>query len=344
MSKKRTPYKSSDLMIKDDSDEEQIRTRNIFLDLKKEATKNGKLSELEKEFFCRSLRYSLLNDGSVSDFPCCQNYIFKDLYLTYENDITGAGEYNKLYKTGILSVPIDERNKDLEQIITFAKEWEKVIRKTNHQDTLLQIAAKEARETIKLLDAQPEFDPANNPFAKGSFKYKYKLWDICLYSKYLYLMALEILQSNENGALLFDLCGKEIEMNAISIIHILQRHYGMRAKKFDTQKTHFHSEFSPRELPKRFKDIFKIINDSNTIELRDIFKLPFVYKSKEYIIWIKEDFKQLKGQGNVNYYRISSFYPIGDDEVLNEIKENFDLIPLTNDLSIYKQKIQQTAE
>ena len=32
------------------------------------------------------------------------------------------------------------------------------------------------------------------------------------------------------------------------------------------------------------------------------------------------------------------------DEVLNEIKENFDLIPLTNDLLIYKQKIPQTAE
>ena len=71
----------SELTLHNNSEEEQIRTRKIFEILKQKAISNEFLSEHEKEFFCTGVKLSLMNDGNLEDYQCCENPKFKFLYL-----------------------------------------------------------------------------------------------------------------------------------------------------------------------------------------------------------------------------------------------------------------------
>ncbi|WP_461137297.1 hypothetical protein, partial [Spirosoma terrae] len=203
---KRKPFAVDELKLNDGSEEEQTRTRAIFEQLKKVAQNNGPMTEYEKNFFCLGVKISLLNDGQVSDYQCCDNYRFKDLYLTYASDITGAGIYKKIYNTQYLSVPNEEKWRDLDKLYELAKDWDKVINKTNHTEQLLQKCSKEARDTISVINDLPEFNLENDPFARGRFLYKYKKWSNLLHSRFIYLMAKEIIQGSTHGDFMFNLC------------------------------------------------------------------------------------------------------------------------------------------
>jgi hypothetical protein len=62
------PYKIEELSMRDDSAEEQVRTRNIFEDLKKKVNQGETLSHHEIEFFCTCVKLGVsLDQGSKSD-------------------------------------------------------------------------------------------------------------------------------------------------------------------------------------------------------------------------------------------------------------------------------------
>ena len=338
---KRNPFLPIDLQILSNSEEEQERTRKVFEYLKLLASNNEFMTEQEKTFFCMCVKNSLLNDGNVSNYLCCENYLFKELYLTYWADLTGTGRYTKLYGCDIKEVPLSEKQADLEKLISTAKDWEELVIKENHSEKLLQAMSKEARESIKLLNKEPEFNPQNNPFFKGSFLYKYKKWNLILYAKYIYLMAKEVFEYSTKEEFHFNLCGQSIEMDELSIIHILQRHFGEGVKKFQSGKSHFYGEFKPKELNNQFRDILARIEQSQTLTAGDIFKLPFLYKQHPYMIWISKKTKQEKGQkGNIKFLHLSSFHPIKDKDLLIDLENNYELILIDNELSIYRLKTQ----
>ncbi len=333
--KTRENFRPEELRIRDASDQEQKRGREIFEKLKKLTIAKEPLSQHEKNFFCLCVKVSLKNDGSINDYPCCEDYIFKELYLTYCHDLTGASNYTKTSGRIILDVKNDEKIKDLDQLINLASEWEKVIEKNNHSGKLLQCISKETRELIKSLDS--EFNERNIPFAKGAFLYKYKKWGILLYSKFVHLMIKEISEQSINHDLAFTLCNLRIEMDECTLAHILLRHYGEGAKRLNTQKSHFYGEFHPRNLHENFKNIISLIDASGILQANEILKLPFLYKGKSYLIWINEDTKQVKGKGNVKFYRLKTFYPVTDQDVLKDLQDNYIIIRINDNLSIYKK-------
>lgn len=185
-------YKISELWVNDETPLEQDRVRRIFLDIKDKCIKNEFITEHEKEFFALCLKVSILDDGSIYDFPCLENVVFKSTYLNYWFDLTGASKYEKAKKGKAVPIPRDEVKRDLEYLIDEAEKWNQIIEKTNHSSELLQQVCKETREQIKTLNNLPEFK--NDIVLQGSFYYRYKLWSILLVSKYVYLTSLEIIE------------------------------------------------------------------------------------------------------------------------------------------------------
>lgn len=336
---KRKPFAIDELRLNNDSEEEQNRTRQIFEALKKIASANGFMTEHEKNFFCLGVKISLLNDGQVSDYPCCENFSYKDLFLTYASDITGAGLYKKVRNAQYLPVSNEEKWIDLNNLYDIADKWGQIITVTNHTEQLLQRCSKEARDTINELNNQPEFNLQNDPFARGKFLYKYKRWSNLLYSKFIYLMAKETFQGSVPGDFIFTLSGQTIEMNEYSIIHILSRHYAEVSKKFNTGKSYLQKDFKPRELHHQFREILSKIDASGLLQPNDIFKIPFAYKNVPHLIWIKEDDKQVPGQkGNVKYLRLETFYPVEEKASLDDLSNNYELVAIDENLSLYKPK------
>ena len=72
-------YNVSELNLNNASEEEQIRTRTIFEDLREKAKNNELLLEREKDFLCMCLKISDWNDGKREDFLACENELFPKL-------------------------------------------------------------------------------------------------------------------------------------------------------------------------------------------------------------------------------------------------------------------------
>lgn len=60
-------YSIDELNLKDSSEEEQIRTRKIFDNIKERSINELFISEHEKDFFCLGVKLSLLDDGKIED-------------------------------------------------------------------------------------------------------------------------------------------------------------------------------------------------------------------------------------------------------------------------------------
>lgn len=329
-------FSRDELNLRNDSDMEQVRTRKIFEALKEKAMKRETLSEYEKEFFCLHVKVSLLNDGNIEDYVCCDNYIFKFLYLAYFRDLTGRSAFYKYKGTTIYKVEPSEVQQDLNYLHGKSEEWDIIVQKTKHTDQLLQQLTIETRNEIKHLDHQPEF--YNDRNAKGSFKYIFKRKSIILHSKYIYCIALEIFEALKPDDLILNINSTVIEFNEYSLVHILNRHFASTIKQYDTKKSFHNMDFKPRILSVQLKVILFEIDKSELLATKTIDKIGFQFNGTDYLLWTSEKTKSVRGKGNIFYRRIDSFYPVLDMEEKNKLVANYNLIKLSESLSAYVAK------
>ena len=131
-------YPIEDLDLKNDSEEEQIRTRKIFDDLKSKAIKGEKLLRREKDFLCTCLKLTIYKeDGKPEDFSFCDDFIFKELYLTYfHNNLSGP--FYKAKAGQVFEVSEKEKVKDLKTLQRISDNWLKEIEFEKHKNQILQ--------------------------------------------------------------------------------------------------------------------------------------------------------------------------------------------------------------
>ena len=321
------------LTLLDNSDEEQVRTRKIFEILKQRAIRGEFFSEHEKEFFCTGVRLSLLNDGKIEDYSCCDNPKFKFLYLVYFHDLTGGTAYFKPKQTQLYKVDSSEAQHDLEYLYCKADEWETIIQKNNHSEQLLQQISTETRTELKNLDNQPEI--VNDQFAKGSFRYLFKKRAILLQSKYIYCIALEIFEALNHSDLILEINAQVIEFNEYSLIHILNRHYSEMTKQYSSNKSFHNEDFIPRILSVQIRDILRDIDNSKVLASKSINKIAFQFHNVDYLLWTSEEIKSVKGKGNLKYRRLNTFYPVSDKNELEKLKTECILTNISNTISVY---------
>ena len=326
-------YNIEDLDLKNDSEEEQIRTRKIFEDLKVKAQKGEELTEHEKDFFCQGVKLSQLDDGKIEDYNCCGNFKFKHTYLSYFHDLTGYGSYQKVRGTELYTPQRPEIENDLKFLESDVSQWNATISKTNHSDDLLQQISKETRNDLKTI----EKNKGRLLFRRDKAKYMLNKRATLLQSKYIYCMALQIFEMFDKQEFIIQLNGFNIEINEFSIIHIVNRHYSEITKSNPTKSFH-NEDFEPRYLNKQLGVIFNQIDESGIYQGQSINKIAFKYKNVDYQIWINERDKQIKGKGNVKYNRLETFYPITDTSELSKLNSDFALTKINDDLSVYIKK------
>lgn len=210
-----------------------------------------------------------------------------------------------------------------------------------HSEILLKEISIETKKELKALDELPEF--TNLLFSKGNNDYKNKKKGILLYSRYIYIMAKEILEAGKPKYFVFDFCGFNIEIDEKSLVHILTQHFSpmTRPHKFPV-KSFFQMDISPRTIHLQLAEMFTKIEKSglfNAVAANNPqFKLEFRYKDTPYRIWVNERKKSVQGQQEpVKYLAIGTFHPIEESDELKEL-ENMSLNPIDGDFSLYQSK------
>ena len=325
-------YDIDELELKNDSEEEQIRTRNIFEDLRNKIDNKEFLLEREKTFFCTCLKLSSYeNDGKPSDFKICDDFVFRELYLTYfHNNLSGP--FYKAVKGRIVEVSFTEQAKDFKKLIQISREWEKVITVSNHTDQILNQISIETLRDLKSL--KKKYSGLNKIFKKQIDDFNLKKDKLILQSKFIYMLILEVIQNNPPENFEIPFCDEIIEFNLYSLVHIINRHYAEPIKD-NSQKTYHYDNFYPSELHIDLKNILTEIDSLKVIDIKKTDNIIFRYNNVLYQLYIQKRFKQIKGQGNVEILRIQTFYPIYEKNRIQEINDKFTLTKINDMLQVY---------
>ncbi len=322
-------YRINDLTLKNDSSEEQERTRNIFEDLKTKIDNNIEINEHEKDFYCRCVELSEFDNEKVSDFNSCKNYYFKSLYLVYFYDLTGNSIYSKFKGASLYNPSKFEIQRDLKYLKSIASEWKNCIEITNHKNELKKSIAKETRIELK----EYKKSVGKLIFRRDKNNYEIKILSILLQSKYLYCIALLIFEKHKKEDFVLELNQKTIEINEHSIIHILNRHFS-QITKTHLNKTFHDKNIIPEYLNIQLKQIFNQIDNSELYKELSIDRIAFKYMDNDYTVWIKEKTKQVKGKGNMVYNSLETFYPIVEQRDVEYIN-SCTLKKINDELGVY---------
>ncbi|MBS1755684.1 MAG: hypothetical protein JSU03_00265 [Bacteroidetes bacterium] len=321
-----------ELRMKNDTNAEQIRTRKIFETLKEKANKQDKLTEHEKNFFCLGVKLSSFNDGTWEDYPCCNNYKFKTIYLTYFRDLTGKSIFYKPKGTTLTRIAPNEAQQDLQYLYDTSDNWELVVQKVNHSEKLLQEISTETRIELKNLSNLPEF--TNDPNIKNSINYIFKKRAILVQSKYIYCIALEILESSNPSDMILEINSCQIEFNNFSLVHILNRHFAEIAKQYHTKKSFHNEDFKPRILSAQLKEIFRNIDNSKVLLGKSLSKIGFRQNGIDYLVYTSEREKTEKGKkGNIIFRRLDTFFPVSGTKEKNILISKYELKKINQTLS-----------
>jgi len=324
-------YSIEELNFNEDSELEQKRTRKIFEDLRIKAKKGIELLEREKDFLCFGLELSKIEtDEKVNQCKVCENYIFKNLFLIYYSKAYGD-KIMKVKGTSLYEVNLAEKRKDEHFLNKRASEWLNIVRKTNHSNKMLKAISKETRKDLKILEK--ENPPIKLLTKKKRKAFRDKKTRLLLLSKYVYLTAKKILENEKNINLTINFSNNKIEFDEFSLIHILYGHYAQIIKE-DANKTYHYEEFKPDILPSKLNEILTEIGKTNYYnEIPE--QIYFEYKDITYAVWIKEETKQIKGKGNIQYYHLKTFYPLELENDLNKVKETHSLKEISNEIKLY---------
>lgn len=325
-------YTLDELDFKNVSEDEQIRTRKIFEDLKEKASKGQELLQREKDFFCTCLKLSQWDDGKIKDFETCKDYEFKDLYLTYfHNNLEGP--FVKVHKTEVVEVSKQEKIKDFTYLMKVADEWIKQIEIDNHTDPVLQELGIETRRDLKILNQK--FSGLNKIFRRQKDDYKLRKDKLILQSKFIYLLVKSVIENNESQDFEIPFSNETIEFTIYSLVHIVSRHYAQQIKQND-DKTYHYDHFFPTELHIDLRNILLEIDKLNLININQTDNIIFNFKGVIYKLYIQKRFKQVKGvKGNIPIFRVQTFYPLYSPENLEMLNKEYTKIKINDDLSLY---------
>jgi hypothetical protein len=328
-------YTVQELNIKDGSELEQIRTRKIFEDLKEKAVNKKVFLEREKDFFYTGLKLSELNDGQPEDFDVCKDPIFKELYLTYFHSNLSEPFFKHKKGKGIVEVGHKEKVKDFKALINISDIWEKEIMIQNHKNKILQELSIETRRDLNKLDIK--YPRLLRRFRKSQDEYRLKKDKIILHSKFIYLLVKSVIENNNAKDFQIPFSGETVEFTVFSLIHIVSRHYAEPIKD-NSDKTYHYENFYPTELHIDLNNILLEIDKVNLIDIKETDNIVFKFKNIVYQLYIQKKWESRKGKGNVQIFRVQTFYPIYSKSKINSIVANYNEIELNQELSVYIPK------
>lgn len=287
---------------------EEERTKRIE-EIEQKWAEKKELTPEDKQFACDGLRFEKL-----LFYPYCVDEFFSRAFLGFHDQLT-----------------------DMQQIAFegLVREWGNDVNKLNHSDKTLQITVKETRKELKKLSDQ--FLITDRFYS--SEEYEQDKFRLLAWSKYRYLIIQRILETEIKGdAYKLYLNGQEILFDQHSLAHIFTRHYGETMKPYISGKSHFTKDFYHEEIHLAIEDVFTRIDKSGFYSNESVDKITFRYKGTLYRIYCKPAKKSVKGQGLVHFIRLSTFFPLEEQGMLDELAINFSEKQIDEGLTVFAMK------
>ncbi|MCC5918301.1 MAG: hypothetical protein JJU02_13360, partial [Cryomorphaceae bacterium] len=185
-----------------------------------------------------------------------------------------------------------------------------------------------------LKQLKKKYSGLNKIFRKQQDDYGLKKDKIILQSKFIYLLVIEVIQNNPKEDFEIPFNNEIIEFTIYSLVHIISRHYAEPIKG-NEEKTYHYGNFYPTELHIDLKKILVQIGNLKKIDINETDNIIFIFKGTYYQLYVQKRHKQVKGKGNVEIFRIQTFFPIYEKEKVKEIKSTYNLIQIDEDLSVF---------
>ncbi|SJN38481.1 hypothetical protein FM120_11280 [Sphingobacterium faecium PCAi_F2.5] len=307
------------------------RVNLMFQNIEERIDKDEEVSEGEIFQLCS---YVYVSDRNVSEkvYNKCNNFLFRKMYLTYFFDLSGGSKYFKPLGLKLVEIPIEIAQSELKYLSEDALQWESFLSKT--QTDALVIEAKREYD-FELKQFKKECPEYKNKFIFGGRRiYEEGKKQILLQNKYIYLSCKELLENYKAEDLKMNLNNREIVMNEFSFFHIYNRHFGESSKPYRSKKS-FHIEsadFHPNYLNIQLKDVFHDIDRSGYLSRNNLKEIFFKIYTENNVILYKiyttsNDF--------VSNILISTFFPIEDINVLNDIDNRLNYVRINEGLGVY---------
>lgn len=349
--------------------------REKISQIKQKIEKGEALSWTEKEQYGNAL-YSEYKNTDVLNEDFLKEFKFKHLLLEYLDDLTFQGTYYKfnperpltelesktllsnrsskpdfdeylrgqLIKKGVyIEIPADEVAKDKAYLLKDAKEWAKIVLKTNHKDANLGKISKETRDTIKELRPKPSLDK----YVEGDFDNSEQFYDITtaiFKSKYVHFEALKFLEemSLEGRKAVFPFLNGEVHYTYSSIIHIMNRHFAqlLSSSNISLGKSFHNTNINPYKMDIRIGEIFSEIEKSGLRRNESLArntKVYFQYQSSDYAIFI-DLMKHDKSKFEIRTFTEIDTHLKDGKRIYKDMRTNHNLMFVNDNLGIYYPK------
>lgn len=256
----------------------------------------------------------------------------------YDEEVTK--EMQRFRIENDLLIPIDalEVAKGKEFFEKIALEWATVCLYERATEENLKIIGKETRDTLRKKNIEDYISNTLNEIDKQD------VFIGILKSYYIFYEATKILeQIDKNNELKkFDLNGQMIEFNFYSLIHIVNRHYGLLISPQSTKdsKTFHNTKIEPRKINSFLNEFFKKIKANgleNKVDLKSNEAILLNFYGVDYALFVKE-YKYDKSK-----LVVETFFVINSEnsnaERLNDKIKKSRLVEIEKDLSLYIKKI-----
>jgi hypothetical protein len=256
--------------------------------------KSLELTKEEIDNFCFALPYD-----KKSKFTFCNDDRFNYLFL------------HKLDNGKTRPMLTSSQLTDLESLVN---EWKVFLNEKNKKTRIDQQIKEEYKYEMENL--RNDFKNLHlSPETNKQFTIKEK--EIIGYNKYIYLKGIDIFSDYEFPIKMI-INSKTILIDESILFHSLIRHYGEILKQTSAQKSFFSEDVLVEDLYNLILDLLKSLKEKN-LNVENLISIKFIYKSKYYQLYTKK----IKINERVIEYKVNSFFPIEDEAILKEIKDNY---------------------
>ena len=277
---------------------------------------NEEISLAEEQFVCGIVE-GLRNaegekDLNIHDYSSCKNYVFRNRYLLYFNDLNG-------YKRALNfdgEIPVERKRVDVAFLQKEYNDWSLYIDSKLNGSELINYISQETKYQLKQLDKYCD------KLKIGSNRKEYLRKSLVLHGKYIYLLVKEFYQELGKEEEIIELNGERILIDGFTYVHTMFRHFSEQIKEHQTDKSyHFDENIGFKSIPDfllKAIECYKTISESNRFDKRS---LIIIFNGKIYAIWFRPYTKYLKGNKRIDYFRVQTFYPIENRADLDKLND-----------------------
>ena len=250
-------------------------------------------------------------DNSTLDlynYPKIEDAHFLNVHSTYFKNLNG--HYPQFDWRG--EIDKNQVKKDIELLNRHYEGWKEELKKTDQKDELLIQALSETRTQLKDLKKYQDKERIGSNLAE------YQRKSTILFSKKAYFLVKEYYEYKSKNFTEFEVNSELVRVDGFGYYHTLTRHYSALSRDHLFNKDFHIANLNHRYLPDNVEVILKEFNKMGNKEHFNKEHLMFSIGGKPYSIRFKEMTKNIKGGGQISYYRFQTIYPISDPQELEK--------------------------